>query len=128
LVVDSLGWPLKIVVHAANTHDSVAAPQVLSGLRKTFPRLVTVLGDGGYAGDLQTWFYKHTKGQARLQIVKRSDAQNGFVPLPKRWIVERSFAWLGHFRRLAKDFEVATSSAQAFITFAFARLALKKLT
>jgi putative transposase len=75
---------------------------------------------------LQQWFYRHTRG-CLLSIVKPSDGSKGFRVQQWRWVVERSFAWLGNFRRLSKDYEITTSSATAFIQLAFTKIMMKKL-
>jgi putative transposase len=117
---------MAIAVHSATPHDSKCAKLVLTGLKKKFPRLQKVLADGGYQGDLQSWFMRETKG-CTLHVVKPETGTKGFQVLQWRWIVERSFAWLGNFRRLSKDYEVSASSAKAFIALAFSKIMLKKL-
>src|SRR5580658_5073934 len=101
VVVDTLGLIIAIVVHAANLQDRDGAKLVLAKLnekrkgRRLFPSLKLIWADGGYSGQLIDWA-KHL-GRWTLEIVKRSET--GFVVLPKRWIVERTFAWLGKYRR-----------------------------
>jgi len=126
LIVDTLGYPMAIRVTSANPHDSVVGKLVLTGLKDKFLRLQRVLGDGGYCGKLQNWFMLHTKG-CLLSIIKRSNEKKGFQVLPKRWIVERTFSWLGNYRRLSKDYEISTSSSEAFITLALIKTMLKNL-
>ncbi|MEZ4711641.1 MAG: IS5 family transposase [Caldilineaceae bacterium] len=121
IVVDTLGYPMAIDVHSAAPHDSHCAQPVLTGLKEMFPRLVRVLADGGYQGAVQTWFYRHTQG-CLLTVVKPETGTKGFQVLQWRWIVERSFAWLGNFRRLSKDYESSTSSAKACIQLAFIKI------
>ena len=99
---------------------------MLTGLKEKYHRLQRVLADGGYAGKLQSWFFLHTKG-CLLTIVKQLTHKKGFHVLKWRWVVERSFSWLGNYRRLSKDYEITTSSAEAFITLAFTRIMLKRL-
>lgn len=127
IVVDTLGYPMKIDVHSANPHDSTCAKRVLHGLKDKFPRLKKVLGDRGYQGDLQSWFHLHTKGYL-LSIVKPKEGTKGFQVQQWRWLVERSFAWLGNFRRLSKDYEISVSSAKAFIELAFTQIILKRIS
>ena len=125
-VVDTLGFPLAIEVHSATPHDSNCARTVLEGLKQKYHRLVKVLADGGYQGVLHTWFFTHTKG-CMLAVVKPDAGTKGFQILQWRWIVERSFAWLGNFRRLSKDYEITTSSAKAFIQLAFSKIMLQRI-
>ena len=98
----------------------------LSGLH---PFLLKLYADGGYAGpQFQAGLARVTRqGQVQVQIVKRSDAAKGFAVLPKRWIVERTIAWLNRCRRLAKDWECLNRRALAFIHLASIRLMLRKL-
>ena len=103
---------MKIEVHSATPHDSTCAKMVLLGLKQQFPRLEKILADCGYQGDLQQWFHLHTGG-CLLSIVKPKTGVKGFQVQQWRWVVERSFAWLGNFRRLSKDYEMTTSSARA---------------
>lgn len=98
---------------------------VLEKARGKFPRLTLVWADGGYAGKLIEWV-KETCGWW-LEIVKRSDAVQGFVVLPRRWVVERTFGWLGRCRRLSKDYEELTASSEAMIQLAMIHLMLKRL-
>ena len=113
-------------VSPANVQDRDAAAQLLKAARKLFPSLARAIADGGYQG-------KATAAEVRvladipLEIVKRSDKVKGFVVLPKRWIVERTFGWLGRCRRLAKDFEKLSRSHAAFIILAMIRLMLRRI-
>jgi putative transposase len=127
IVVDTLGYPMNIDVHSASPHDSNCAKPVLSGLKEKFPRLDRILADRGYQGDLQQWFYCHTGG-CLLTIVKPKLGVKGFQVQQWRWLVERSFAWLGNFRRLSKDYEISTSSAKAFIELAFIKIMMNRLS
>jgi len=125
LVVDTLGLLLAVVVHPADVQDRDGARLVLAGLEGRFPRLVLVWADGGYAGTLLVWALVAVG--VVLEIVKRSDAARGFVVLPKRWIVERTFAWLGRSRRLSKDYEALAETSEAWIRIAMIQLMLKRL-
>jgi putative transposase len=100
LVVDTMGLLLAVVVQAADVQDREGAQLVLGKLTGPFPRLKLIWADGGYSGQLVEWVYK--LGGWLLQIVQRP-AQHKFVVLPRRWVVERTFAWLGRHRRLGKD-------------------------
>jgi len=101
--VDTLGLVLGVVVHAAHIQDRDGAKLVLETLVGRFARLKLIWADGGYAGQLIEWTW--TLSRWLLTIVKRNDEVKGFEVLPKRWIVERTFAWLGKYRRLSKDYE-----------------------
>lgn len=113
-----------MIVHSASIQDRVAARAVLMRLFSSFDQIKTVFVDGGYTGKLLGWA-KEMFGYC-VEVVKRTDAHR-FVVLPKRWIVERSFAWLNHSRRLAKDYEVTTQSAEAFVRIANIRLMARRL-
>jgi len=130
-VVDTLGLIIAIVVHAANLQDRDGAKLVLAKLnekrkgRRLFPRLKLIWADGGYAGQLIDWA-KHL-GRWTLEIVKRSEDAVGFAVLLKRWIVERTFAWLGKYRRLSKDYETLTESSESMIRVAMINLMIHRL-
>jgi transposase len=94
--------------------------------RKMFPSLARAIADGAYQG-AATAAEVRTQADIPLEIVKRSDKVKGFVVLPKRWIVERTFGWLGRCRRLAKDFENLSRSHAAFIILAMIRLMLRRI-
>ena len=98
---------------------------MLEKLGERFPRLHKIWADGGYAGKLVDWAKE--MGQWALEIVKRSDPAVGFEVLPHRWIVERTFAWLGRFRRLSKDYEVLIETSEAMIRIAMIRLMVRRL-
>jgi putative transposase len=123
--VDTLGLVLAVVVHAASVQDRDGAKLVLAKLLGHFPRLQLLWADGGYAGKLVDWV-RETCGWV-LAIVKRSDDAQGFQVLPKRWIVERTCAWLGRYRRLSKDYEATTESSEAWVTVAMIHLMIRRL-
>jgi putative transposase len=125
LLVDTLGLLLVVIVHSAHWQDRDAARLVLALAYQRFPRLRHVWADGGYAGQLVTW----TAGVLGwvVEIVKRSSPAVGFVVLPRRWVVERTFAWLGRYRRLSKDYEALTLSSEAMIQIAMIQLMLRRL-
>jgi putative transposase len=125
-VVDTLGLVLAVVVHAANIQDRDGAMLVLEKLRGLFPRLSLIWADGGYTGKLIDWCA--SVGHWVLQIVKRCDDVVGFIVLPRRWVVERTFAWLGKYRRLSKDYESLTQSSETMIYLAMINLMLHRLT
>jgi putative transposase len=125
IVVDTLGLLMAVVVHAANIQDREGAMLVLKLLRDTFPRLERIWADGGYAGQLIGWVAM--TGGWILEIVKRTDKLPKFVVLPKRWIVERTFAWLGRYRRLSKDYELSVESSESMIYISMINLMLHRL-
>ena len=128
ILVDTLGLLLVVVVHAADVQDRDGARQVLEVLASKFRRLRLVWADGGYAGHLVEWVRSlRRRDKVRLEIVKRSDEMAGFVVLPKRWIVERTFAWLYRCRRLSKDYEYLTSTSETMIQVAMINLMLRRL-
>jgi putative transposase len=116
IAFDSLGLLLAVVVTAASIDDGAAAARVLEQLRRQrYPRLDTVYGDGKYNNrQLDAWL-ERTKAPFRVQVVERPPDKEGFVKLPKRWVAERSFAWLGRHRRQSKDDERWTKSSAAWI-------------
>lgn len=114
-------------MHPADIQDRDGGVLVLSTLFGAFPFLQKLFADGGYQGpQFQKALAKALPGLS-TEIVKRSDRAKGFEVLPRRWVVERTFAWLGRCRRLAKDWENLTRSALAYIRLASIRLMLRKL-
>jgi putative transposase len=114
-----------VVVHAASLQDRDGAKLALAQLKGKFPRLKLIWADGGYAGQLVAW--AKLFGGWILEIVKRNADLKGFVVLPKRWIVERTFAWFGKYRRLSKDYETLTDSSRAMIHIAMINLMVHRL-
>ena len=126
IVTDTLGLLIGLLVHGADVQDRDGAPHVLKTIRRGFPWLRHIFADGGYAGPkLRGALDKF--GHWTLEIVKRSDTAKGFEVLPRRWVVERTFAWLGHCRRLAKDWERSVVSAEAWLLIAHIRLVTRRL-
>jgi len=115
---------LNVAVHPANVQDRDGAFHLLRRARRLFPFIECIFADGGYAGGKMALTVWRT-GVWRLQIVKRSDA--GFEVLPKRWIVERTFAWISRNRRLARDFERYATTVVAFVRLAMIRIMLRRL-
>ena len=115
IVVDSLGLLLAVLVTAADVQDAVAARQVLAALTyERFPRLRVVRADSAYGRyGLPAWV--EALGHFLLELVRRPLAAVGFVLLPQRWVVERTFAWLGRYRRHSRDYERRTDSSEAMI-------------
>jgi transposase len=125
IAVDSEGNLLAVLVHSAGIQDRVAARAVLMRLFHRIDTVTTVFADGGYTGTLIDWA-RQMFGY-RVEIVKRNQ-QHTFEVLPKRWIVERTFAWLAWSRRLAKDYELRHASAETMIHVAAAHLLLRRCT
>lgn len=126
IIVDTLGLMVGLMVHSADIQDRDGAPDLLKSIRNRWPWLLHIFADGGYAGDkLKKRLQKI--GKWTLEIIKRSDRAKGFEILPRRWVVERTFAWLGRCRRLAKDFEKSIASAEAWITTAHIRMLTRRL-
>ena len=117
IVVDTLGHLLEVVVHAANIQDRDGAKLFFEKLSQaTKDSLRKIWADGGYAGALIDWVRENL--DAILEIVSRDPAQPGFHVLPRRWVVERTLAWFGRYRRLSKDYEKLTESSEAMIYLA----------
>ena len=128
IVVDTLGLLLAVTVTAANADDGTSAPRVLEKLDAgRFPRLDTVRGDNKYRNhSLNRWLLKNGKPY-KIEVVHRPAGAKGFVLLPYRWVVERSFAWLGRYRRASKDYEQTTASSEAVVKASFVHLMLRRL-
>ncbi|UXX97347.1 transposase [Streptomyces sp. AD2-2] len=125
VVVDTLGLLLGMMVTAADTGDRAAAQVLLERVSDAYHRLALVWADGGYSGPLVE--YCLATLALVLAIVKRSDDMRGFVVLPKRWIVERLSAHLMRTRRLARDYERRTTSAEAMIYWSMTLLMTRRL-
>jgi transposase len=126
IVTDTEGNLVGLQVHAADIQDRDGAVDVLSSIRALYPWLRHVFADGGYAGDKLRDAMANL-GQWTIEIIKRSDVAQGFVLLPRRWVVERTFGWLGRCRRLAKDFEATIESAVAWVLVAHIRRLTRRL-
>jgi putative transposase len=129
IVVDTLGLLLAVVVTSAAVDDAAAAPQALGQLkRREFPRLKVVWADGKYHNyALYDWKDKQRRLPWQLQIVSRPREAKGFILLPKRWVVERTFAWFGRSRRLSKDYERRTDSSESMVRLSAIHLLVKRL-
>jgi putative transposase len=137
IITDTCGFLVFILVHAADIQDRDGAPDVLEAIRFRFPWLRHVFADGGavYPERLQGSRRAGEKlgdalkghGSWTLEIIKRSDTAKGFVLLPRRWVVERTFAWLGRCRRLAKDWEKSIASSTAWATIASIRMLTRRI-
>lgn len=129
LLVDTLGLVLLAIVHSAGIQDRDGARLVLAPLAHCFSKLRKIWADSIYAGALVEWVRElRTHRRIDLEIVKRTDEMKGFVVLPRRWIVERTFAWLSFHRRLSKDYEYLPETSEAFIHISMIRLMLARLT
>ena len=118
---------MHAIVHAADIQDRDGGELVMAALFGMYPFLQKLHADGGYQGPIFQRALRKTVSCVNLEIVKRSDRAKGFVVLPKRWVVERAFAWFGRSRRLAKDWETLNCKALAFLRLASIRLMLRKL-
>ncbi len=126
ILTDTLGLMVGLVVHGADIQDRDGAPAVLHSVRHRYPWLRHVFADGGYGGE-KLRSRLSSIGAWTVQVVKRTDKIKGFQLLPRRWVVERTFAWLGRCRRLARDFEASIASAEAWIIIANIRLLTRRL-
>jgi putative transposase len=114
-------------VHAADIQDRDGGALVMMTMFGMYPFLLKLYADGGYQGPVFRRAVTKIMKQVNVEIVKRSDHAKGFVVLPRRWVVERTFAWLGRCRRLAKDWENLNRKSLAFLRLASIRLMLRKL-
>jgi transposase len=127
ILVDTVGLLLHAIVHPADIQDRDGGKLVLATMFGLHPFLRKLFADGGYQGPKFRAAQKKILPLLVTEIVKRSDQAKGFEVIPRRWVVERTFAWLGRCRRLAKDFENLTRNALAFIRLASIRLMVRKL-
>lgn len=127
IVVDTLGLLLMVVVTSCAIQDRDGAKTLLKRLKARFslPRLRLIWADGGYRGKLIEWVKQHCDWI--LEIVLRSDDAVGFEVLPRRWVVERTFAWLNNYRRLSKEYEVLEETSESFIYAAMVHIMVRKL-
>lgn len=124
ILVDTLGYLWKAVVHTANIQDRDGAKLLLSTLPPMLTlRLLKLWADGGYTGSLQSWCEQEFG--IVLEIISPPAQQKGFSVLPRRWVVERTFAWFGHYRRLSKDYEERIDHSEAFLYLASIHRLLK---
>ena len=126
ILVDTVGHLLKVVVHTANIQDRDGAKLLLMSLPPMLRlRLLKIWADGGYRGQLISWCWQELK--TVLEIVSPPPDQKGFTVLPRRWVVERTFAWLGKYRRLSKDYEESVCSSEGMIYLASIHTLLNRL-
>jgi len=126
MVTDTQGLLLALLVHTANIQDNHGAVPLLASLRQTFPKLRHIFADRVYRGD-QLRNAIAAFGRWTIEIVTRSERIGTFKPEPKRWVIERTFAWFGRNRRLAKDFEQTIASAEAWFLIASVRVLSRRL-
>jgi putative transposase len=129
-LVDTLGLVLEVRVHPADIQDLEAAYFVLHPLKTKHWRLKKVWADASYRGPLGQWLreLRHGRGHRRLQLeIVAKTKTSQFVVLPKRWIVERTFAWLGRSRRLSKDYEALSETVETWIYIAMIDLMVARL-
>jgi putative transposase len=119
---------LAVVVTAASVQDRDGAKQILDILRHKFSRLQHIWADGAYAGPLVDWVRTlRPQRPIRLEMTQRSDAIKGFVVIPKRWIVERTFGWFNRYRRLSKDDERLPETSATIIQVTMIHLMIRRL-
>lgn len=128
ILVDSLGLLLAVVITAANVDDGRAAQDVFAQVPgRNYPRLTVVWGDNKYHNhDLYRWVSVHRRPY-QIGVVSRPEGTRGWVKLPKRWVVERTFAWLGRYRRLSKDYEKLTETSAAMVQLSAIQQMLRRL-
>lgn len=126
LLTDTLGNVLQVIAHSAGVADSHGAKQLFSALPRHWQHTLQIVwADGAYTDGLGVWM--ENEYGIRLTVVKRTDAHQGFQLLPRRWVVERTFAWLGRYRRLSKDYERCCRSSEAMVYLASIRRLLNRL-
>ncbi|AXY23307.1 Transposase DDE domain protein [Komagataeibacter saccharivorans] len=125
ILTDTCGFLIFLLVHAADIQDRDGAVDVLAAIRKHFPWLRHIFVDGGYAGN-KLRSALASMGKWTVEIIRRSDTARGFEILPRRWVVERTFAWLGRCRRLAKDWEKSIASSTAWTLIASIRMLTRR--
>ena len=126
IIVDTTGLLLAVVIHAANIQDRDGARLVLAKLLGRFPRLQIIWADAAYTGRLVTWAW--ATGGWLLQVVRRRPDSHQFEVLPRRWVVERTLAWLSRCRRLSKDYEELPETGETWVHIAMVHLMVKRLT
>jgi putative transposase len=127
LLVDTLGLVLGVVVTPADTTERDGGKAVLGRVLGWLTWLRLLWVDGGYAGEAFANWVQALRTKLAVEVVKRSDDVRGFKVLPWRWVVERTFGWLMHHRRLVRDYERTIASAEAWIHVAMIRIQLRRL-
>ena len=123
IATDTLGNLLAVKVHAANVADTIAGCSICQSVHDTYPTVEALCADEGYRGTTLE-FVENTLG-LRMDIIERPDGK-GFQVIPARWVVERTLAWFGNFRRLSKDYEILTDTAENMVRIAMIKLTLPK--
>ena len=126
VIVDTLGMLLRVVVHPADWSDLQGGKLVAEAVKPLTSRLEKLFGDRHYGGKFAEWVAERYGWE--VEVMQRPDDADGFVVLPKRWIVERTFGWWGWWRRLSKDYEQYLDASEAFIYIAMSHLMLRRLT
>lgn len=124
-MVDTSGLVMRVYVTAADLDDREGAKALLCDGAELFPRLSLIWADSGYTGPFIDWV-KERFG-IDVEIIKRTDDLKGFKVVPRRWVVERTFGWFGHFKRLSKDYELLPEHSESMIYLAMMRIMLKRL-
>ena len=127
ILVDTQGLLMRAIVHGADIQDRDGGEMLMATLFGLYPFLLNLYADGGYQGPQFQRAVKKALRRLNVEVVKRSDQAKTFVVLPKRWIVERTFAWLNRCRRLVKDWECLNRKALAFLKLASIRIMLRRL-
>ncbi len=126
ILVDTMGLLRAVAVHPADIQDREGAPQVLLQVGECCPRLQHLWADAGYSGPAWATWVQETVGWT-VEIVSRPPGTRSFAVLPRRWVVERTFGWLGRCRRLSKDYEELPATTAAWIRWAMMHLLLRRL-
>lgn len=127
LLVDSQGNLIDVVVHAADIQDRDGAKLVLKRLASTMTRVRLIWADGGYRGKLLAWVHDLRKHRRiTMCIVEKEPGSKGFAVLPRRWVIERTNAWMVACRRLAREYERCTKNTEAFVRLAMIRLLIRR--
>lgn len=126
IAVDTIGLLLLVMVTPANVSDRTAARGLLFRLRAMYGHIAMVWADGGYAGKLPTWAHRFL--DLTIHVVPKLTGQTTFIPLKRRWVVERSLAWITNRRRLTRDYERKPTHSEAFIYWANTITLTQRLT
>lgn len=124
-MVDTLGLLMVVMVTTASVQDRDGGAKILERLRFVMPSVVTVFADGGYAGRLVV--YAHKILRLLVEVVRKPTDQKGFAVLPRRWVVERTFAWIVRCRRLDRDYERLPATSEAMVKWAMIGLMVRRI-